>query len=162
MYITLKYLEREKTLVLKEEVLKRLMSTSRGIPEPAVGEQDLPNFPTDLYSFLLCNYKANDLHVDVTSIPLLATLARAVRDLLQLTHSRIDPKNVPVQFDRKFERYLQQYRITAMHQVLSKKISSVRNARTIASSFLSLVIGRHSTNTCLSGQVPPLSCTRRQ
>jgi hypothetical protein len=70
MYITLKYLEQETAIVSKEEVLNRLMSTAGAIPEPAVGKHDLPGFLTDLYNFLLCNYKANDLHVDASSIPL--------------------------------------------------------------------------------------------
>jgi hypothetical protein len=72
---------------LKEEVLKRLMSTRQGIPEPAAEKQDLPDLSADLYSFLFCNYKADDLvHVDAAAMSLLAALIWAVRYLLQLAH----------------------------------------------------------------------------
>jgi hypothetical protein len=105
LYVMLKYSEQEKrskqaqcadqenTLVSKEKVLKRLMSTPRGIPQPVVGKQDFSDFPKDLYNFLLDHYEAKDLHVDVSAIPVLAAQTRAIRDLLQLTHSRIDQKH---------------------------------------------------------------------
>jgi hypothetical protein len=93
---------------LKEEVLKRLMSTRQGIPEPAAEKQDLPDLSADLYSFLFCNYKADDLvHVDAAAMSLLAALTWAVRDLLQLAHdSRIDPKEFPLCFHDKLYRHL--------------------------------------------------------
>ena len=91
MYVTFQYSEQETIVVSIEEVLKGLMFTPRGIPEPYVGKQDLADFPTDLYNFLLRHYTDNDLDVVVSSIPLLADLSRAIRDLLQTAHSRINP-----------------------------------------------------------------------
>jgi hypothetical protein len=114
------------------------MSTRQGIPEPAAEKQDLPDLSADLYSFLFCNYKADDLvHVDAAAMSLLAALTWAVRDLLQLAHdSRIDPKEFPLCFHDKLYRHLKQDRIIAMQQVLSKKITAVHNTLTVASSFL--------------------------
>jgi hypothetical protein len=85
---------------------KRLMYTTREVPEPTARKQALPASFTHLYNFLLHNCTANDLHVDAAAIPLLATLTQAVRDLFQLAQSRIDPKEFPVSFQHKFVRYL--------------------------------------------------------